>query len=148
MKTLIIFSVVLFNTQLMAMPKAFEIGYVNHAWGYDAYGCVVDFNRYIYHYKFGHSSTNTPIEKVGQVSETEFKTAQTLAASAAKGTYTEKRVMADAGTVTWTASLPYGREISLKAKGDFYGTNSSPDAKGLVELMDEWCKLPPFPFPE
>lgn len=148
MKTMITtFLLLLFVNQAGAMPKAFEIEYVNYAWGYNAYGCIIDWNRYIYQYKFGHSSTNEPILQIGQVSDADFQLARNLAESAANGTYSEKRVMADAGTVTWKATLPYGQEVSLKAKGDMYGTNTSPDSVKLAELMDQWCKLPEWPFP-
>lgn len=122
-----------------ALPILFEIGYVNYSPVYNAKGCFVDGDRYIYKYGYGLSGSDKPIELLGRLSEAEFRVAQNLAELADQGNYAERRTAVDAGTTRWTATLPYGREVNLKAKGEMAGLNTAPEAELLTKLLDKWC---------
>lgn len=129
---------------VFALQPRLEIEYVNHAWGFDTKGCLVDYEGNVYQYGYGHSSNGKGLVPAGKMSEPDLKFASELAEKVlSHGRYEEKLVGADGGTMTWTAFTQYGAPVKLQARGDARGENTSPEAKELVKLMNGVCVVSP-----
>lgn len=139
MKRLSLFVMFAIVGNVFALQPRFEVEYVNHAWGYDNRGCLIDFEGNIYQYAYGHSTTGKGIQKIGTVSATELQKADALAEKAMAGTYREEHAAFDAGTTLWTAVPQFGRLVKLQADGDVKGTNSAPEAQELVSWLNGVC---------
>ncbi|MBY0471951.1 hypothetical protein K2X30_12360 [bacterium] len=120
-----------------ASPILYEKETMNFAWGKVHHGCVIDHNGVVYTYDMAKKQNITATAVT--LSKTELDQAHKLLYAASKGKYTEKHVMADAGSVTWTGY--WGDEtVTLKKWGDLTGQNSAKEAAELADLLDKYCQ--------
>ncbi len=128
-------------SNVFAFQPQFEVEYVNHAWGFDNNGCLIDREGNVFKYSYGHSSNGKGLVPAGKMSDGELKLANELAEKALHGKFTENVVAADAGSTLWSARSQYGGEIKLLLKGDYEGSNSAPEAAELVKLLNGLCAI-------
>ncbi len=148
------------GTNISNKEVVFQVEYINHAWGYQHHGMLVNSYGNVYRYnnpeKWHFADNNQlaadSLAKYFQyatfvdgasVDKTELDKMKKLAISASSGTLSDpENQMADAGTTSYQVYIYDGQKRTWKlylmqTEGDFYIENSSPAAAIIVDWLKE-----------